>query len=318
MADAQAEGKIAVKTGQLVRKALYLLVLMAATAVCCAEEPAGGLVDPKPIAYGQAKLVAKLANAAVKESSGIAASRKNEGVFWTHNDSGGGPWLFAFNAKGDDLGAFEVAGAGAVDWEDIASFEAGGKGWLLIGDVGDNAAQRKTYALYIVEEPLLRAGRKPGRLRVEQKIEFRYEDGPHNCESVGIDAKERTIYLVSKTVLPRCKVYALPVPKAGETGVAVAKAIATLSLPTTTAMDIAADGSRAVVLTYGPAYEFPRKDGEAWKDAFSRKPHTIEPGVQRAQGEAVCYGLDNRTLYLTSEGSPCPVWEVPPSSAATK
>ena len=33
-----------------------------------------------------------------------------------------------------------IDGVRAVDWEDIASYELDGKAWLLIGDVGDNAA----------------------------------------------------------------------------------------------------------------------------------------------------------------------------------
>src|SRR5262245_45647812 len=37
-----------------------------------------------------------LENRSVNESSGIAASRRNKGILWTHNDSGGGPFVFAF------------------------------------------------------------------------------------------------------------------------------------------------------------------------------------------------------------------------------
>ena len=31
----------------------------------------------------------------------------------------------------------------------------------------------------------------------------------------------------------------------------------------------------------------------------------------RVQGEAICYGQDGKTLYLTSEKRPTPLWEVP-------
>src|SRR5215475_15565924 len=38
--------------------------------------------------------LANLENQSIKESSGIAASRRNAGVLWTHNDSGDGPFIF--------------------------------------------------------------------------------------------------------------------------------------------------------------------------------------------------------------------------------
>ena len=31
----------------------------------------------------------------------------------------------------------------------------------------------------------------------------------------------------------------------------------------------------------------------------------------RIQGESICYGPDGKTLYLTSEKLPTPLWEVP-------
>jgi hypothetical protein len=32
---------------------------------------------------------------------------------------------------------------------------------------------------------------------------------------------------------------------------------------------------------------------------------------RRRQGESICYGPDGKTLYLTSEQLPTPLWEVP-------
>src|SRR5215510_11533992 len=61
-----------------------------------------------------------LENKSVNESSGIGASRINRGILWTHNDSGAGPFIFAFDRKGKHRGVWRVAGAGCVDWEDMA------------------------------------------------------------------------------------------------------------------------------------------------------------------------------------------------------
>ena len=89
--------------------------------------------------------------------------------------------------------------------------------------------------------------------------------------------------------------------------------MATLGIPTTTAMDISADGLRAVVLTYGHAREYARGREESWARAFARGERAITM-PRREQGETICYGSDGQTLYLTSEGEAQPLWEVPPLS----
>ena len=75
-------------------------------------------------------------------------------------------------------------------------------------------------------------------------------------------------------------------------------------------MDISPDGLRAVVLTYGNAYEYVRGPKETWAEGFGREPRVIKM-PRRAQGESICYGHDGTTLYLTSEKLPTPLLEVP-------
>lgn len=268
--------------------------------------------------YGEGKELAKLADPAITESSGMAAGRMNPGVFWTHNDSGGQPQLFAFTMAGEALATITLTGAAAQDWEDMASFSLNGRGMLLVADVGDNNAKRGSYALYAFYEPKLdpRKRRVHAAVKLSQTISFKYADGSHNCESVGVDPTDRTIYLVSKTAGDECKVYSLAWPKRPGHETYVAKAIATLNVPTTTAMDISPDGLRSVVLTYGDAFEFVREPGEAWAQGFSHPARRI-PMPRRHQGESICYGADGKTLYLTSEckdqnaANPSPLLEVP-------
>ena len=309
-------------------KRFVLLVLVLAAFVCLnatvtaadRPEPANPSADgdnaaaPEPISYKPGKEIARLANPAVTESSGLAANRRRDGVFWTHNDSGDKPVIYAFNSKGEDLGFYLIKDARAADWEDMASFAIGKKCFLLIADVGDNQARRKSCTLYFVAEPAVRARReRPVSVPVAVRVDFTYEDGPHNCESVAVDPVRKEILLVSKTGGGACKAYVLPLPKKKVVNNAVAKAVGTLRIPTTTAMDVSPDGLRVVVLTYGDAYEYTRKKDEDWKAAFARAPRTIKM-PRRAQGESICYGRDGRTLYLTSEKAPCPLLQVAPAS----
>jgi len=80
---------------------------------------------------------------AISEASGIAASRSNPDVLWTHNDGGDSPRLFAFNTQGKHLGVYSIAGVSNRDWEDMAIGPGpiDGQQYLYIGEIGDNDAQ---------------------------------------------------------------------------------------------------------------------------------------------------------------------------------
>ena len=291
------------------KRATLVLAIAALTASLL---PAAEKTPPAPIEYGPARLVCTLANQEIDESSGVACSRRNEGVFWTHNDSGDPPRIFAFNAKGEDLAVFELKGAIHHDWEDMASFTHRAKSGLLIADVGDNDEMRDQYTLYIVREPRVDPTKRGVRdkLKVEAAVDFTYEDGSHNCEAVGVDTASKLVLLITKVQFGKCKAYAIDLPEEKPKAPLLAKAIATLSIPLVTAMDVSPDGLRAIVLTYGNAFEFTRAPDEKWSAAFARAPRTLVMPPRR-QGEGICYGPDGKTLYLTSEKAPCPFFEVP-------
>ena len=276
------------------------------------------LAEDLRIEYAAGKELTKLADPAIIESSGLAVSRIKPGVFWTHNDSGDKARIFAFDKTGKALATISISKVFAWDWEDMASFKLKNKPMLIIGDVGDNAPIRKNCTLYVSPDPKLN-GRtmKKGKVRPVVQILFKYEDGAQNCESIAVDPSDQTIYLISKEGGTTCQVYALPWPKRKKSKtVHIAKIIAKLSIPTTTAMDISPDGLRAIVLTYGPAYEYVRTKNQTWADAF-KKPGRMIKMPARAQGESICYGADGKTLYLTSEcagknsKNPSPLLEIP-------
>src|SRR5215203_6666373 len=87
--------------------------------------------------YGPPASIAILQNNAVSESSGLVASRRTPGVYWTHNDSGDGPFIYAFDSRGEASGVFRVTGAQARDWEDISAGPGpqSGASYLYIGDI---------------------------------------------------------------------------------------------------------------------------------------------------------------------------------------
>ena len=89
--------------------------------------------------FGPPIVIGTIKSADITESSGIAASRCQNGVLWTHNDSGDDAFIFAINLAGDNLGTWKIPNAANIDWEDIAAFkDKGGKCFLYIGEIGDN------------------------------------------------------------------------------------------------------------------------------------------------------------------------------------
>lgn len=130
---------------------------------------------------------------AITESSGIAASRQFDDVFWTHNDSGNPAELFAIDRSGKLLAEYKVAGRN-VDWEDIA---ADGAGRLYIADTGNNRRTRREIQVLVLEEPDPASPPAAQPLRPERTFRLRYpETGAFESEAFFVH--EGRAYLVSK------------------------------------------------------------------------------------------------------------------------
>ena len=263
------------------------------------------------IEYSAPKKVGKL-DKSIDESSGIAASRRRADVLWTHNDSGDSPRLFAIDLKGKSLGECRLEKIKQVDWEDMASFQLDGQAYLAIGDFGDNAQQRKNVQLHLVREP------EPSdkKAKVDRTIPFTYENGPIDCECLAIDPTRNLVVLVAKGWTPMCEVFTFKLPDKDDDTQPVARRVATLKLAGATGLDISPDGKRAVVVTYGNAYEYVRGENETWGVAFAREGREIKM-PKRKQGEAICYGSDGETLFVTSEHAPSPLFRIKPKRAST-
>lgn len=260
------------------------------------------------VAYQEPEEICAIDSKEIGESSGLAASRRWPNVFWTHNDSGDKPRLFAFDTRGKIVGTVNLNEAQNFDWEDMASFTLDGEPLLLVGDIGDNAKKRPYCTLYLCSEP---QSPGDGKLPAVRPIYYSYEGGPTDCEALAVDPVRREILFVEKRLALSSRVYLLPIPAKGDDDIQLATKLGRISVPIVTAMDISPDGLRAVVMTLGNAYEFSRRPEETWAEAFARPRRTIVMPTRR-QGEAICYGHDGKTLFLTSEKLPTPLFRVAP------
>lgn len=244
----------------------------------------------------------ELKNLSINESSGVARSYIREGVYWTHNDSGDGPNFFAFDLKGADLGTFSLKGVTAIDWEDMASAKIRGVSYLYLGDIGDNAKQRKTIIIYRVKEPT-----KPGTIQTFDTFICKYPDGAHNCESL-IVTPQGDIQLITKTPDGICGVYTLT--GAAKSGEYTLKKLGTLRIEggdafrrLATGADMSRDGKTVVVRTYFSILTYRAANASKW---FESNPIETEPAAE-IQGEAICFAPANKRYVTTSEGTPCKI-----------
>lgn len=284
-----------------------LVIVAIGVAVAVAAEPAGTPL----VRYGDAVKCGPLQNPELIESSGIVLGRRNPKVLWSHNDSGDTARFFALNEKGEDLGTWEIPGLRPHDWEDIAAVKIDGVDHLVLCDTGDNHRKRDSHMLYFAPEPEVDVAKRAqhGTLKPTLTMQFKYPDGAHDCEAVFVDPIDQTIVLITKEYLGECGVYTLPLSK--EPGVKTATRIAKLGIVTVTGADVSPDGRKAILVTYGSAFEFHRAEGQTWAQAFAERPRVLVMPA-RKQGEGICYGADGVTLYLTSEGKGEPLWKIAP------
>jgi hypothetical protein len=264
-----------------------------------------------PVADATPVTLGRLEDPSIVESSGIVASRRNPGIFWTHNDSGDGPRVFAFDRAGHSRGTFRVEGAQARDWEDIAAGPgpAQGQTYLYAGDIGDNRAERAQVVVYRFPEPELKPDSAAGptlSTQPAEAIRLKYPDGAHDAEALLVHPVTGDLYIVTKSV-NGAGVYKLAAPFTGE-GLNTLARVATLNGPESFGMlitggDISPDGRRVALCDYLQSYELTLPaDAKSFDDIWRQPPVVIPIGLRGGIGEAICYRLDGAALLATSEG----------------
>jgi len=275
--------------------------------------------------WGQPETVGQLDPQQIRESSGIAVSRKFAGRLYHHNDSGAGPIFYVTDGAGGNMKVVTLDIPRPVDVEDMAIGRcAGARTCLYFGDVGDNNSVRDGGSFTIVAE---KADYAPTEtpLRV---VRIRYPDGELNAEGFAIHPNG-DLYLVSKvdqgtqptrifrltrkqlavsdgsvqTLTEVGRIDLAPLMRAGS-----AKTIEDRSMRVT-GFDIARNGRRAVLLTYNGALEIgfnlarPLPPQATWR--LGRDFGYIET-ANLLQAEAITYTADGRSILYDSERSTSP------------
>jgi hypothetical protein len=263
-----------------------------------------------------------VASDAITEASGIAASRRADGVWWVHNDSGDCARVFAVSGSGQTLGEYALTGASAVDWEDIAvgPGPSSGVSYLYVGDIGDNTKSRASVQVYRVAEPLVDPAHplsSPSSLSGVATLNLHYPDGAHDAEGLFVDPTSGELFVVTKDLAGGvAQVFRAPANLATGSTTTLTQ-VATVSLGAAqgvTAADMTGAGDVIALRTYFGVFLYPRPGGETVAQALS---HASCPGAappfgsatpaSEPQGEALGFTRDGRGYVTLSEGAHVPL-----------
>ena len=254
--------------------------------------------------------IAKIQNDnTLDEISGMAASVKNPGCFWVHNDSGDEARIFLINTEGQIVCTVTMDTdyyyTDNRDWEDIAvgPGPTDGETYIYIGEIGDLNKKYSEKYIFRIIEPEINTGTLNSRLRIGKDdistITFDYEDGSRDAEILMIDPLTKDLFIVTKRE-ERVQIYELSYPQNYDEKVILTKSPVTLPFRLANGGDISADGKEILIKNLKNVYYWKRKEGESIHDALSRPGEKL-PYIEEPQGEAIAWFRDGSAYLTVSE-----------------
>ena len=247
-------------------------------------------------ADGEQRVLLRIRDERITESSGLSASRRHHGVVWTHNDSGDEARVYGVGPDGRVVAVLRLAGLVPRDWEAMAPGRGPGQGTapsLWIGDIGDNSATRTNGILvHHVDEPAeLRAQKATAT-----SYRLRYPDGPRDAEALLVHPVTGRLLVVTKGLVGGA-LYEAP-ERLDASAPNVLRCVGEAP-PVVTDGAYLPDG-RLVLRTYTRAYLYAGVDDLEGSFALP----------EQEQGESVAAGFTPGTALVGSEGTRSEVWEV--------
>ncbi|CAL9493641.1 hypothetical protein SUDANB176_03296 [Streptomyces sp. enrichment culture] len=225
----------------------------------------------------------------ITESSGLAASRLHPGVYWTHNDSDDGPYLYAVDsATGETVARLTLTGIGTP--RDVEAIAVGPGNRIFVGDIGDNLGGTWPYVwIYELPEP---EELRDQSVRATQYV-VKYADGARDAESLLVHPKTGRVYIIDKKE-EGGHLYEGPA-ELSASGSNVFRPVAPIELWATDAA-LSPDGERLAVRGYFGGIHY------AWNGGRPQREGRLSVPLQ-GQGESVSYSADGSRLMFGSEGA---------------
>jgi len=225
----------------------------------------------------------------ITESSGLAASHLHPGIYWTHNDSDDGPYIYAVDSStGKTVARVTLSGIGSP--RDVEAISIGPDNQIYVGDIGDNLGGKWPYVwIYQLPEPKKLVDQT---VRATQYV-VKYTDGARNAESLVVDPKSGRAYIIDKNENGG-HLYEGPA-RLSASGTNYFKPVAAVDLWATDAA-ISPGGKQLAVRGYfgGIYYD--------WNGGKIKRKGRLNVPLQ-GQGESVTYSVDGSKLMYGSEGA---------------
>lgn len=303
-----------------------LLVLLSCTGPAIGAEPNNPHACPT---FQQPVVLGEVDSKKIDEASGIAASHRNPGVYYVHNDSGSSARFFAVDETGHELGRYKLPDATSKDWEDIAVGKAHGNvgTYIYVGDIGDNRKRRDWITVYRVPEPDISlnplqpqptnadGSKKPHRLTGSVALRMRYPDGlVYDSEALLLDPASSDLYLITKSAWKPPKLFRYPAPhKPGEivtleeVGSFEVGKIGKQGRGLITGGDISLVRNQIVLRTYSQVHVWRPRSGQSVAQTLADPP-CWSANHKEPQGEAVAWKLDGSGFVTVSEKKYQPIY----------
>lgn len=248
---------------------------------------------------------------ALIEASGLAASRRNYSVLWTHND---GPrnTIYAIDSSAALLASFAFADS-VLDVEDVAvgPGPANGVSYLYIGDIGGSNLSgdvRPVVQLLRIPEPSVELGwaGSPRSFTFTGVNAFflRYPDGSYDAETLMVDPLTADVWIATKQSIST-RLYRINLNAATNGQTLNLQFVRTVPFSLPSAGDISPDGTLIVLRREDAARVWPRCNAEAIGVALGRPGipvPLIGPPIE-PNGEAIAFLADNTGYMTISEGA---------------
>ena len=233
----------------------------------------------------------------IGESSALTRSSRNPNLFWTLNDSGNAPEIFAIDLSGRVHATVILEGVANSDWE---AMTADGAGTLFVADIGNNENARRDLVIHEIAEPDPEVS---GTVPVRRSIRFRFEDQNRypDPDTMNFDAEaviwaDGLLYILTKHRSDtRTALYVVDPSATGET---VARRITSVEIGSmVTDASLSPDHRILAVLTYAGIHLYERS-GENFL-ANHLKMIRFDPAISQ-QSEGIAWDGAN-ALAFTNE-----------------
>ncbi|MFI1363060.1 WD40 repeat domain-containing protein [Streptomyces griseochromogenes] len=225
----------------------------------------------------------------ITESSGLAASTLHPGIYWTHNDSDDGPYIYAVDSRtGKTVATVTLRGIGSP--RDVEAISIGPDHQIYVGDIGDNLGGKWPYVwIYRLPEPKVL---KNQTVRATQYV-VKYANGPRDAESLLVHPKTGRVYIIDKKE-DGGHLYEGPATLSAS-GANIFRPVATVDLWATDSA-FSPNGRQLAVRGYfgGIYYD--------WNGGRIKREGRLDVPLQ-GQGESVSYSPDGTKLMYGSEGA---------------